>query len=73
MTNECIFRCQKDGKTYRVVAVPNERAARGVIYLAYIGRKRLEPFGWYNPEFAIESVLDTALGRELWNDVRDTL
>jgi hypothetical protein len=73
MTNECIFRCQKDGKTYRVVAVPNEHAARGVIYLAYIGRRRLEPIGWYCPEHAIESVLDAALGHELWRDVKDAL
>lgn len=71
MEKECIFRCQRDGKTYRVVAVPNKRACKGVMYFAYIGRRRLEPMAWYNPEFAIESVLRDALGNNLWKEVRE--
>lgn len=70
MERECIFRCQRNGRTYRVVAVPNEHASRGVMYFAYIGRRRLEPIGWYNPEFAIESVMCDALGPQLWGEVR---
>lgn len=70
MEKECIFRCQRNGRTYRVVAVPKENTSRGVMYFAYIGRKRLEPIGWYNPEFAIESVMSDALGTELWGEVR---
>ena len=71
MERECIFRCQRKGRTYRVIAVPNERAIHGVMYVAYIGRRRLEPMMWYNPEFAIESVLSDALGKELWKEVRE--
>ena len=73
MVNECIFRCQRNGRTYRVLAVPNERASRGVMYFAYIGRRRLEPMGWYKPEFAIGSVLCDALGHRLWNDVKEAV
>ena len=50
--------------------VPNEKACRGVMYFAYIGRRRLEPFGWYNPESAIDSVLSDALGHKLWNETK---
>lgn len=53
------------------MAIPYEHASRGVMYFAYVGRRRLEPIGWYNPEFAIESVLCDALGPKLWNDVRE--
>lgn len=73
MKNVCIFRCQRDGRTYRVVAVPNEHSSRGEMYFAYIGRKRLEPVGWYNPEYAIESVLRDALGNSLWIEVREAV
>ena len=73
MKKECIFRCQKDGRTYRVVAVPNEHASRGVMYFAYIGRRRLEPIGWYNPEFAIDSVLSDALGHKLWKETKEAV
>ena len=70
MEKKCIFRCQCNGRTYRVVAVPNEHASRGVMYFAYIGRRRLEKFGWYNPEFPIDSVMIDALGPELWGEVK---
>ena len=73
MTKQCVFRCQRDGKTYRVIGVPNEHASRGVMYFAYIGRRRLEPIGWYNPEYAIDSVLRDAFGCGLWKEVREVV
>lgn len=73
MEKECIFRCQRNGRTYRVIAVPNEKTSRGMMYFAYIGRRRLEPMGWYNPEFAIDSVLCDAFGPRLWCEVKGTV
>lgn len=73
MKKECVFRCQRNGRTYRVVAVPNERASKGVMYFAYIGRRRLETIGWYNKEFAIQSVMEDALGIDLWIKVREAV
>ena len=70
MKKRCIFRCQSNGRMYRVVEVPDESVSRGVMYFAYIGRRRLEPIGWYNPEFAIDSVLCDALGHNLWHEVK---
>ena len=70
MKKECIFRCQRNGRTYRVVAVPNEHACRGVMYFAYIGRRRLDTIGWYNPVFAIYSVLCDAFGPGLWKEIK---
>lgn len=71
MKKECIFRCQRNGRTYRVIAVPNENSSRGVMYFAYVGRRRLERVGWFNPEFAIAGVLCDALGPNLWEEVRE--
>lgn len=53
-----------------MVAVPNEHATRGEMYFAYIGRRRLEPMGWYYPEFAIDSVMMDALGHKIWGEVK---
>ena len=71
MKKVCIFRCQRNGRTYRVIAVPNEKASRGVMYFAYIGRRRLEHIGWFNPEFAIRGVLCDAFGPDLWSKIRE--
>ena len=70
MEKKCIFRCQCNGRTYRVVAVSNEHTKSRAIYFAYIGRRRLEQLGWFNPEFAIDSVMIDALGAKLWEDVK---
>lgn len=53
-----------------MVAIPCEKAASGFMYYAYVGRRRLEPFGWFNAEFAIDSVLCDALGPQLWSEVK---
>ena len=73
MKKKCIFRCQANGRRYRVMAVPNVKASRGEMYYAYVGRHRLEKYAWFNPEFAIESVMKDALGYELWKYVREAV
>lgn len=73
MEKKCIFRCQCNGRTYRVEAVYNEYGKSGAIYFAYIGRRRLEKIGWYNPESAIDSVMIDALGPKLWGKVKGTV
>lgn len=71
MKEQCIFRCYSDGKTYRVVVRPNDKTSRGVEYLTYVGRRRLEQWGWSSKEYAISSVLEEALGNLLWITIKE--
>lgn len=62
MTGKCIFKCEVEGTTYRVMARPFKQAVRGVMYFDYVGTKRLSRNRWFNKEYAIECVLRDALG-----------
>lgn len=62
MKGQCVFRCCYNGTTYRVLARPQELASSGIMYYTYVEQRRLEPHGWFHPEFAIDSVLKAALG-----------
>lgn len=67
MDKKCVFLARSENGTYRVKAEPCEDAVDGVMYYTYLGRMRLEPVGWFNREYAIESVLRASLGVDMMN------
>lgn len=43
MNDLCVFRCQGEGKMYRVLIISNPRAPHGLYYVIYEGRKQATP------------------------------
>lgn len=69
MKKECVFKCQIDGKWYKVYKVPHQYFTREYQYVTYCGRRRLEGFQWSCIGSAVGAILDM-IKPEWLNDIR---
>lgn len=60
MSKTCVFKCQINGKWYRVYECANPDDSYRTCYQTYIGRKRLDYCTWSRLGSAIGSILTTA-------------
>lgn len=63
MKKECIFRCQINGKWYRVLVEPHPNLEGHFIYWTYVERRRFDTVYWNTLAGAIGSIL-TVYGPE---------
>lgn len=57
MKKKCVFKCQINGKWYRVYECVLPVDEHRTYYRTYVGRKRFDPFTWERLGGAIGSIL----------------
>lgn len=57
MKKECVFRCQFNGNTYRVLKEGHPHLIGESIYWTYKGRRKIDSFSWEKLEGAVGSIL----------------
>lgn len=57
MKKNCVFRCQFNGNTYRVLMEEHTHLIGKSIYWAYKGRRKMDSFSWDHLEGAVGSIL----------------
>lgn len=62
MMKQCVFRCQIDGKWYRVYECVHPDDKHRTYYQTYIGRKKLDDCTWACLGAAIGSILSVVEG-----------
>lgn len=62
MTKDCIFKCQINGKWYRVYECVHPGDMRRTYYLTYVGRRRYDHSTWGSLGAAIGSILGACDG-----------
>ena len=68
MKKELIFKCQINGKWYRVFECVHPNEERRTVYLTYIGRKRFDHCTWSCLGSAIGSIL-SVMGKDMMIDL----
>lgn len=57
MKKEKLIVCRFGGKSYSIYAVNNPKLESKLVYMTYVGRRRLDATAWFSFEGALGSIL----------------